>query len=89
LRKQRCENCAFVNPPAKNGQFGTCHLNPPTATLAMIGTNTKGEPVMQPIGIFPPVGPQDYCHRWKVRIAGMMQAAGNDEGAAPALSGGA
>lgn len=78
VRVQRCENCAFVNPPASPEETGTCRFNPPTAVLIMIGTDQKGHPVMRPAGIYPPVGPADYCYRHKPRMLGVRQSA-NDE----------
>lgn len=79
VRKQRCENCAFIHKPATPNERGTCRFNPPAPILVMVGVDTKGVPVMQPAALWPIVGPADYCHRWKAQVLGIHQGADDGE----------
>lgn len=52
--KQTCNNCKFAVPPKGTG-LGICRRFPPTV-------------VEDGMGLFPLVGPSDWCGEWEIQI---------------------
>lgn len=75
VRKQRCENCAFLEDgeivPGLRGKL--CKGGPPT-TLLMPG---KKPGTMNFHAVWPPVAPTDWCAVWKPKLLGVAQGAGD------------